>query len=150
MRNWMLIGLSLLCFHPAGLLAQDAGIYWHQSLDQARTQAERDGRPILVFVTYSGHRDEDVRLRSEVFSDPEFVRFSRNHLVLMEVDFSPSGSASVEKRQAQRRLAQNLKVTTFPTLVLIDGKAGKMTRIDHVDQTAESLIREVKRTYTGG
>jgi hypothetical protein len=147
---WMLLGVVLFCIHPGGLSAQDGGLYWHRSLEEARTVAERDGRPILVFVTFSGHRDEDVRLRSEVFSDPSFIQFSRKHLVLVEVDFSPRGASSVEKRQAHRRLAQNLKVSTFPTLVLLDGKAGKMTQIKHLKQTAESVVREVQRAYTGG
>lgn len=142
----LLLGLGL----SGDGYSQKEGLLWHDSMEEAQLQAERDGRPILVFVTFSGHREEDMRLRSEVFADPEFVRFSRQHLVLMEVDFSPSGVSSDEMRQAHRRLARNLKVTTFPSLVLIDGKAGKTSRIDHADQTAASLVREVQRVYTGG
>ncbi len=146
--------LTVLVLLSLGLsgntFSQEEGLLWHDSIENARLQAERDGRPILVFVTFSGHREEDMRLRGKVFADPDFVRFSRQHLVLMEVDFSPSGSPSAEKRQAHRRLAQNLKVTTFPTLVLIDGKAGKTTRIEHAGQSAAALVREVQRVYTGG
>lgn len=151
MRRILLVLAYLAVGSGSGWLqAQTGGLIWHESLTEARSQAQRDGRPILVFVTFSGADEEDIRLRSDVFSDPIFLKFSSRNLVLAEVDFSPAGSPTLQEKQTKRRIAQRLKVTSFPSLVLVDGQAGRIVPVDHARISAEQLIEKIRAAYAGG
>ncbi|MEO0453336.1 MAG: hypothetical protein AAFY98_04270 [Verrucomicrobiota bacterium] len=147
LRITLLTFLFILVVGVATGDAQSRQVLWYQEMEVARQAAEKDGLPILLFITYSGHNDEDIRLRGDVFSSPEFVEFARKRLVLLETDFASSGSSDLSRMQANRRMAKNLKVNTFPALFLLDHFKGKTTRIPHEGKSEKSLIASIESIY---
>ncbi len=65
-----------------------------------------------------------MKLKREVFNTPEFGKYARENLVLLEVDF-PRGKELEATLKAQNDLlAQELGIQGFPTIVIMnsDGK----------------------------
>ncbi len=105
--------LLLVLFLASALpsLAADAGANdWGTSLEQARAEAEKGGKLILVdlFAEWCGWCKT---LERQVFTTPEFQQYSRQ-FVLLRVDVEDGGEGT--------RLQARYGATSLPTLLLLD------------------------------
>ena len=116
--------LLLLC---SGLVSAEA---WLTSLDQAKAESKKSGKPILMDFTGSDWCIWCQRLKQEVFVTPEFTAWASKNVVLLELDYpqkTPQPEA-IKKQNAQ--LAEQYNIEGYPTVLFVNadgnvlGKSG--------------------------
>jgi protein disulfide-isomerase len=105
-----------ICCVAGALLAADSS--WLTSLPDAKAKAAKEQKLVLLDFTGSDWCPYCIKLRSEVFSKPEFAEYAKKNLVLVEVDFPRGKPQSDEMKATNKALKAKYEVTGFPTLVL--------------------------------
>jgi thioredoxin-related protein len=125
MRSIVKAGLVLLC--AASLQAQSK---WLTNPIEARNQARKENKVILLDFTGSDWCPPCKRLKAEVFDTPQFDEFARKKLVLLEVDFPRDKSKLNAATQAENaKLKQRFGVNSYPTVILLDQNSQELGRM---------------------
>ena len=89
---------------------------WFKYIEDAKAESDKTGKPILANFTGSDWCGWCIRLKKEVFVTPEFQKWAKENVVLLELDF-PRRTPQEEALKAQNSsLQQAFKVRGFPTL----------------------------------
>lgn len=118
------------------------GEEWQIDYKHALKQAKEERKKILLNFTGSDWCTWCVRLKKEVFSQPEFVGFAKQHLVLVEVDFPRSKilQETIQKQNAQLCTIHHIKA--FPTLILLDCNERKLgERTGYMEEGVGKVIQ---------
>ena len=107
-----------LCLSTLSLSAADA---WLTDLDEAKKVALAEKKAILVDFTGSDWCGWCIRLKKEVFDQPEFAAASKQ-FVLVELDFPQKKKLTPEAKAKNEALAKNFNVEGFPTIMLLDAQ----------------------------
>jgi protein disulfide-isomerase len=103
-------------------------VQWFTDLPAAQDKARRENKAVLLDFTGSDWCGWCMKLKAEVFDQPDFAAFARANLVLVEVDFPHHKHMDGAQKQANEQLAQSYGITGFPTVILLDSNgqlAGK-------------------------
>ncbi len=106
--------------------AGDAGVQWLTDLPQAQAQAKVENKTVLLDFTGSDWCPWCIRLKNEVFSQPEFIAYANKNTVLVEVDFPRQKPQSREQKQANQKLADQYQVKGYPTVIVFDSNGRKI------------------------
>lgn len=99
-------------------------VQWLTNYDEALAIASQTGKRVLINFTGSDWCIWCIRLKDEVFDQPEFKKYAAEKLVLLEVDFPRRKPLPSNLQQQNRRLQERFGVQGFPTLFLLN-PAGK-------------------------
>lgn len=123
-------------FHPARLATfaafclsmlpvHAAGSSWKTDFEAARKQAAAEDKVLLIDFTGSDWCTWCVKLRMEVFVQPEFEAGTKDRFVLVELDY-PKDKKLVPEAVARQNaeLLKKYPVSGYPTVLLCDA-AGK-------------------------
>lgn len=110
----------------AGASARSAN--WVTDLDAAKEQAARENKAVLINFTGSDWCGWCIRLKSEIFSQPEFEAYADRNLVLVEIDFPKRKKLSMAQQKANVTIANKMKVGGYPTLVFLNSKGAEIGR----------------------
>ena len=138
---FLFVGSAVLLSLPAGLQAADpapktddagwilpganAGTGWHIRLKDARTEAAKDGKPILVLFIGPDWSSASKRFESSVLRSKEFTSALRPALVCLYVQHFVNTNAPEEQVSANQSLRKALSVpSVYPCTVILasDGK----------------------------
>jgi thioredoxin-related protein len=108
---------------------------WLDNLNEAQTQSVKVGKSILVSFTNSDTCGMCKQLETNVFSSPAFKAWAEKSVVLMEVDFSEKNPISQNSKNQNEAMAQSLKVTTFPTIWILN--------IDHEPENNRFKVKPI-------
>src|SRR6266536_1666463 len=122
----MIILRYLFCVWAASSTAHAAT--WLTDLPAAKAQAARESKIVLIDFTGSDWCGWCMKLKQEVFSQPEFEDYANRNLVLVEIEFPRSKPQSPEMKKANRDLADRFRVQGYPTLVLLDSQGNEARR----------------------
>ncbi len=106
---------------PGSALAADV---WLTDLEAARQTALKDRKDVLVEFTGSDWSPACISLRKQVLDNEAFSRFARR-FVLVRIDFPRKTKLPEETIERNRSVAESLAVTSYPTLILLDGRTGE-------------------------
>src|SRR5207253_7724891 len=98
--------LACLAFLPS--IA--AGATWLTDLPSAQATAKAENKIVLINFTGSDWCGWCIRLRNEVFSQPEFDAYASQNVVLVEADFPHHKEQSSDLRQANAALQQRFHI----------------------------------------
>lgn len=112
--------LACAGLHVAALAADT----WHTDLEAARKAAVKERKDILVEFTGSDWSPACIALRKQVLDTEGFSRFARR-FVLVKIDFPRKTRLSEEALERNKAVATAFAVTSYPTVVLIDGKTSE-------------------------
>lgn len=98
---------------------------WLTKMDKAQEQSKETGLPILVLFTGTTWCPYCIKLEKEVFSQDEFKSFANQNLVLLMLDFGPGGTPNNKKDE---KLAEEYKVTGYPTYFLTDADGKQLAK----------------------
>jgi len=101
------------------------GLTWLTDLQAAKAQAKAQGKSILVFFHGSDWCPPCVQMQRQVIDSPEFARYARQSLILVDVDFPEKNKQSDALRGANVALKAKFNLSQepgegFPTLVLLN------------------------------
>jgi thioredoxin-related protein len=140
------------CLFILGLVAaiRASGAEWRHGAEQgtvaaAADQAKRERKVVMFNFTGSDWCSWCMKLRQEVFSQPEFESFARDHLVLMEVDFPKRIVQSDALKAANQEAARRMGVKGYPTLVFFSAEGKLIGRLGYETGGADAFVQRVTK-----
>ncbi len=103
-------------------------INWLTNLETAMKTASSEEKSIFVDFTGSDWCGWCFKLNDEVFSQPEFIQYAQNNLVMLEIDFPRDIPQSDEIKAYNRNLLDKYKIQGFPTILLLDAQGNEINR----------------------
>lgn len=113
-----LVLLLTATFASLTLLAAEGE--WLTDLAKAQAQAKAEKKLVLLDFTGSDWCPPCKNLHSTVLVSPEFTKFAKDNLVLVEVDFPRSKPQSAELKAANRKLSEKFNIEGYPTIIVLD------------------------------
>jgi thioredoxin-related protein len=160
MRVRLLMAVTLVLSLGAGSAPVFAGT-WQSipgevlaDLRPALTQAEAEGKDLLVNFTGSDWCLWCKRLDQEVFSQPAFRQYVQQHFVLVSLDFPREGGAaaraqSVDLARRNRAEATQFSIEGFPTVLLMLSNGAGYERTGFVTGGAANYVAHLEALRTG-
>ena len=113
---------------------------WTISMEEAVAEAEASGKMILLNFTGSDWCVWCQKLTREVFSQPEFLDWADENLIMVFLD-SPSSIVQEDKVVEQNQLLQQaLSVQGFPSIFLFDSDLTPLLKTGYREGGAASYI----------
>lgn len=118
---------------------------WLNDFEEAKTQAAKTGRPILVNFSGSDWCGWCIRLDKEVLSKNAFKNYAKDNLVLFNADFPRSTKLPEMEAKQNAELAEQFEIQGFPTLLLLeaDGKT-VIAKTGYQKGGAENYVKHIK------
>lgn len=148
----LLFVITLFCF--SAVRAQDGGskLDWNDNLVVAVDKSISQDKPLLLFFTGSDWCGWCKRLQAEAFFQPEFEKWAKNNVVLMELDFPRRTPQPEELKQQNMNILRMFGVRGYPTIWFVEPtKNGNEINFEKIGQTgyvqggAEAWIAEANR-----
>lgn len=105
-------------------VATASDVAWLTDLAKAQAEAKKERKLVLLDFNGSDWCPPCRVLKKEVFSSPEFQKFAKQNLILVDVDFPENKPQPKKLKAANQALAEKFGVDGFPTVVVLgsDGK----------------------------
>jgi thioredoxin-related protein len=129
------LGLLVLGLMIANLRAEPT---WITSVDQAKQQAQKENKVVLLDFTGSDWCGYCIKLKNAVWSKPEFAKFAEKNLVLVEVDFPRKTKLPAALQRANDKLGSKYNIEGYPTVVVLDAQGKKLGAIEGYDDESPS------------
>ena len=121
-QNILILSLAIIVASCTGFMNNSAqeSTDWLVNLDDAVALSEKTGKPILANFTGSDWCGWCIRLKKEVFNYPEFESWSKENVVLVELDFPRRKSIDPKILNQNRELARIFGVSGYPTVWFVN------------------------------
>jgi protein disulfide-isomerase len=142
MKHFLITVTSMLALAVASFAGETA---WLDNFEAAKKQAAEENKPILINFTGTDWCGWCIKLEKEVFSKEEFLKYAKENLILMEVDF-PRKKKQAENLTVQNKaLDKEFKIEGYPTVFLIDSKGKKLSEdIGYREGGAQAYVDHLK------
>jgi len=121
------------------------GAAWLTDFSAAQAKAKAGNKLLLLDFTGSDWCGWCIRLKNEVFNQPDFEAFASENLVLVEVDFPHYKTQPAELRAANQLLASRYGITGYPTIVLLDSDGAKVGITGYRPGGAKAYVTELQK-----
>ena len=96
--------------------SQHNSVDWNTDMNKSIELSEKTGKPILLFFTGSDWCGWCKKLVREIFAKPEFSKWAKENVILVEIDFPRKTKLSAELQKQNRSLQQMFGVRGYPTV----------------------------------
>ena len=107
--------IAFLTLITMSLQAQEE-LTWHTDLTKATDISIKENKPLFLFFTGSDWCGWCIRLQKEVFKTPGFVKWAKENVVLVELDFPRKNEQTEAVKIQNAQLQQQLQVRGYPTV----------------------------------
>jgi thioredoxin-related protein len=129
----------------AALTTQASEAKWLTSLPDAKAQAKAESKLVFVEFTGSDWCPPCKRLKANVLDSKAFAEYAARNFVLVELDFPSRKEQSAELKAANKALASQFKVESYPTVVILDADGKELHRKrGYGGQSPEEYLAEFK------
>lgn len=111
---------------------------WEVSLEEARIQSLKTGKPILANFTGSDWCGWCIKLKRDVFVTNEFKKWAEKNVILLELDFPKRMVIPQDIKKQNAELAQAFGVRGYPTVWIFE--------LSQKSKTGESKINGLATT----
>lgn len=109
--------IAITLFLTLGSLTiQAQELTWQTDLNKAMEISKKSKKPLLLFFTGSDWCGWCIRLQKEVLKTPEFAKWAKDNVVLVELDFPRKTPQSPEIQKQNMELQQVFAVQGYPTV----------------------------------
>jgi len=143
-RTLLLVGLIILMLSSACAQSSKIELNWLTNLEEAQDLAAKNNVPILINFTGSDWCQWCFKLRDEVFLTEKFEAYSKENLVLVEVDFPREKKLTEEVVAYNRSLAEKYEVKGYPTLMIVDAAGKVLSQMGYIPGGPEAFIGELE------
>lgn len=116
MKKFILI--LALAFSSLAMNAQD--LKWYTNVKEASELSVKTKKPLLLFFTGSDWCGWCMRLQKEVFLQPEFTKWAKENVILVELDFPKRKQLAPELAQQNNEIGQMFAIRGYPTVWLVN------------------------------
>lgn len=106
--------LALLIVFSLSSQAQE--LKWHTNVKDAITASNKEKKPLMLFFTGSDWCGWCIRLQKEVLMTPEFTKWAKENVVLLELDYPNRTPQLPEIREQNAQLKQIFQIQGYPTV----------------------------------
>lgn len=118
------------------MAVQAQELVWHTDMKKAMEVSKKTKKPIMLFFTGSDWCGWCMRLQKEVLKTPEFEKWAKENVVLVELDFPRRTPQQPEIRQQNMELQQTLQVMGYPTVWFVNAsKKGDQFNLEKLGST---------------
>jgi protein disulfide-isomerase len=135
----VLFAAAILCRAGA------AELNWLTDVDKAKAQAKADKKLVMLDFTGSDWCGWCIKLNKEVFSQPEFAKYAKDNLVLVEVDFPREKKQTEEVKKANQALQEKYKIEGYPTIIVLNSDGEKVGETGYVEGGPKAFIAELDK-----
>ena len=107
--------IAFLTLTSMSMQAQEE-LTWHTDMSKATDISIKENKPMFLFFTGSDWCGWCIRLQKEVFKTPEFIKWAKENVVLVELDFPRKNNQTEEVKMQNAQLQQQLQVRGYPTV----------------------------------
>ena len=107
--------IAFLTLTSMSMQAQEE-LTWHTDMSKATDISIKENKPMFLFFTGSDWCGWCIRLQKEVFKTPEFIKWAKENVVLVELDFPRKNNQTEEVKLQNAQLQQQLQVRGYPTV----------------------------------
>ena len=107
--------IAFLTLTSMSMQAQEE-LTWHTDMSKATDISIKENKPMFLFFTGSDWCGWCIRLQKEVFKTPEFIKWAKDNVVLVELDFPRKNNQTEEIKLQNAQLQQQLQVRGYPTV----------------------------------
>jgi thioredoxin-related protein len=118
---------------------------WLTNYQQASDTARANQKLLLVDFTGSDWCGWCIRLKREVFTQPEFIQYAKDNLVLLEVDFPKGKPQSADLRRQNEQLAMKFGIQQFPTIVIMQPDGTPIGALSYMPGGPSAFIAELDK-----
>lgn len=116
---------------------------WSDDYEKSIAQAKAEKKMVLLDFTGSDWCGWCMKLDKEVFSKPEFKKYAKENLVLVEVDF-PQGKRLPKKVQEQNeKLQKEHGVRGYPTIIVLNSEGSKVGQLGYMEGGPKNFIAKL-------
>ena len=116
--------LAITLFLVLGSLTiQAQDVTWQTDMNTAMKISKKSKKPLFLFFTGSDWCGWCMRLQKEVFKTPEFEKWAKKNVVLVELDFPRKTAQDPAIQRQNAELQQTFAVQGYPTVWIV--KASK-------------------------
>lgn len=118
------------------MTVQAQELTWHTDMKKAMEVSKKTKKPMMLFFTGSDWCGWCIRLQKEVLTTPEFAKWAKDNVVLVELDFPRRTPQTPEIRQQNMELQQTLQVQGYPTVWFVNAtKKGEQFNLEKLGST---------------
>ncbi|MEI6674235.1 MAG: thioredoxin family protein [Verrucomicrobiota bacterium] len=129
----------------AAAKAAPVGVFkWETDFEVAKKRAKDEKKPMLLDFTGSDWCGWCIRLKKEVFSTPEFEKYAKDNLVLVEVDFPRTKKLPKKEAEQNAKLQQEYKIQGYPSIILLNSDGKRVANTGYLAGGAEKYIEHLK------
>lgn len=151
MKNFVTI-IALFISVTAFSQEKNASVEWHTNLVKAVDEAIAAEKPLLLFFTGSDWCGWCKRLQAEALDTPEFEKWAKENVVLMELDYPRRTPQAEEIREQNVNIQRMFAVRGYPTIWFVNPQKngseinfGKIGSTGYVRGGASAWIAEANR-----
>lgn len=112
----MLVGFTAKSQSAETKTEAKSELVWQTDLVKANELSKSTNKPIFALFTGSDWCVWCRKLQKDVFAKPEFVKWAKENVILLEVDFPRYKQLSPEQTQQNQGLQQTFTVPGYPTV----------------------------------
>jgi thioredoxin-related protein len=120
-------------------------LQWGTDVAKAEAQAKAEKKMVMMDFTGSDWCGWCIKLHKEVFSQPDFAKYAKDNLVLVEVDFPRAKKQSAELKKANQALQEKYKIEGYPTIIVLDSAGKKIGETGYVEGGPKAFIAELEK-----
>ena len=117
---------------------------WLENYTEALAAAKSLKRPVFIDFTGSDWCGWCIKLDREVFTQKEFIRYAKNDLVLLKLDFPQRKKISEAQQKQNMELAQKFGIRGFPTIVIVDAEGKEIARTGYRSGGDKKYVKHLK------
>lgn len=95
---------------------------WMTDYQKALELSKKTGKPILADFTGSDWCGWCIKLKKEVFNQPEFDAWAKKNVILLELDYPSQKPQSATVKKQNEGLATKYKIEGYPTILFLGSK----------------------------
>jgi len=117
---------------------------WLTDFEKAKQGSAARNVPILVDFSGSDWCGWCIKLDREVFSQPEFKAYAKDHLVLFLADFPRTKAQSAAVKAQNEKLSQHYGVQGFPTVLLLNADGSVIEKTGYQRGGASAYVEHIQ------
>lgn len=121
------------------------GLAWEPDVRTALLDATGGNKIVVLDFTGSDWCGWCMKLKSEVFDQPEFAAYAKDNLLMVEVDFPRHKELPAEQQASNQKLAETYGIRGYPTIILLDAMGNKIGQSGYVPGGPKNFIASLEK-----
>jgi len=117
---------------------------WETDFEVAKKRAKAENKQILADFTGTDWCGWCIKLKKEVFDQPEFQEYAKKHLIMLELDFPRKKELPAKEKEQNEKLSEEFKVEGFPTILLMKATGKEIARTGYQDGGPAKYVEHLK------